>query len=189
MQFNINNISVKISFSFFALMLFFLITDKTDVYLITLVSALFHETVHIIFIYAFGGSVSEISFSLLGGNIKRNNYNGSYLQEAVINISAPVSNLILALFFSKCIHIFQINLVLGVFNILPFYTFDGGHFTKNILCLFIREKAADKTLTVVSVVITVCFAFLGVYIYLYSDNNFSLIIISVYCFVSILFKK
>ncbi len=188
MRFNINNISVKISFSFFALILFFLITDKITFYLITLASAFFHEIIHIVFICLFGGSISEISVTLLGGNIKRNNYQCNYLQEAIINISAPVGNLILALFFSKYIHVFHINLVLGIFNILPFYTFDGGHFIKNILCLFIREKAADRILTVVSVVITVCFAFLGIYIYLYS-NNISLVVFSVYCFVSILFKK
>ncbi len=194
MAFKINNISVKISFSFFALILFFIITDNINIYFITLTCALFHEMIHIISIYLLGGKIDEISFSAFGGNIKRSNdcFLG-YIKEAVVNISAPLFNILIGLLLFKSTDILnqisQINLVLGIFNILPFFSFDGGHFIDNLLSIVFSSETVNVFLTILSVIITALFAVVGVIIYYNYNENITLIIFSVFCFLSILFKK
>ena len=71
MLFKIKFVRVKISFSFFALVLLMLSFDNSSILLVSLISSLFHELIHIVFIFLFGGKISELSLSLLGGKIQR----------------------------------------------------------------------------------------------------------------------
>ncbi len=190
MQFKVHNTSVKISFSFFALVLFFYVTDNLKIYLISLLCALIHETVHVIFIILFGESIESISFSLTGGNIIRNNFHIlPYYKEAIINICAPLFNILLSLILTDFKVFSQINLILGVFNILPFYSFDGGHCIENLLLIKFKYKSVDIILTISSLVVTIVLSIGGFFVFMTDNNNISLIILAAFCLISIIFKK
>lgn len=193
MQFKIKNTEVKISFSFFALVLLFLTLDSDRNFLLILAFALLHELVHILFITLLSSAPKKVNFTLFGADILRDNSsNINYNSEIIINASAPIFNLIVwFLCFNnpELTEIAEINLVLGVFNLLPFYNFDGGNALNNLLLKYLSVNVAEKLMTVVSVLVTVAFSFLTIVIFVEFKHNFSLMFISAYMIFCIIFKK
>lgn len=201
MQFKIKNTTYRISFSFLALILYVLTVSYSRNIGILLFFATVHEMVHLIFIYRFSVAPEVVSFTIFGANIKRNltavnNFNS----EIIINASAPVFNVLTGAVFSLLSKftsvdelfysdIADINFVLGCFNLIPFHTFDGGNVLKNILLKYFSEKTTEQILTCVSLIVTVVFSFVSIYIFLNYQHNFSLLIMCIYMFLSIIFKK
>ena len=201
MQFKIKNTTYKISFSFLALILFAITVNKSKAILILLFFAITHELVHLIFIYYFSVAPQNVTLTILGANISRgiivtDNLNS----EILINISAPVFNIITGAVFylilrcnpnsnSILFDITDANFVLGFFNLIPFYSFDGGNALKYVLLKYIDEEKTEKTLTIISLLITIAFSFISLHIFLNYQHNFSLLIVSIYMFISIIFKK
>lgn len=201
MQFKFKSTTYKISFTFLGLILFALTTQNSKTVIILLLFAVIHELVHLMFIYRFSLPPDEVSFTLFGANIRRgtaatNNLNS----EIIINASAPVFNIATGAFFyhlSRCItkyestlgEIASVNLIIGFFNLIPFYTFDGGNALKYLLLKFLSSKQVEQVLTCVSLVVTVAFSFVSIHIFLNYQHNFSLFAICIYMFLSIIFKK
>ena len=150
MEFKVKDTRIKISFSFFALILLFTSTEKNKVLIYTLFFSFLHELVHIFFISLFCGLPEKITISIFGASITKKEKTDSYLKEIIINLSAPVFNILLAvvlfLFSEKGSNLLksysETNLLLGCFNLLPFYNFDGGkalsndHNPKKDCCMF-----------------------------------------------------
>lgn len=193
MEFKIKNTSVKLSFSFVALVLLFIIGEKSSLYYITFLNAFIHELVHIFFIIIFKGEIKEFKISVFGGEIKRNDINHNNIHNAITYISAPLFNIILGSIFllvTKQKSNFVIsNLTLGVFNILPFYTFDGGCFLKSILLHFFSENKTEKIITTTSLIIAIVFAFATIFIVFRFKEGAFLIIFSLYMIFALIFKK
>lgn len=193
MQFKVKKTSVKISFSFLALVLLFLVTEKFKICLISLLCSLLHEAAHITAIVLLGGEISSVSLSVLGGNISRKNTKAlSLFSESIICICAPIVNILLYLIFinyRKYTLFAQINLVIGIFNLLPFYSFDGGEFLKLLLTALVNDSFAKKLIYICSVIIALLFSVFSIYSYLYISKNIMLIIFSVFMVLSVVLKK
>ncbi len=201
MQFKINTTTYKISFTFLALALLVLTTSKSRTICVLFLFAILHELVHLLFIYRFSVAPKKVEFTLFGANITRdltviNNINS----EIIINLSAPVFNIVTGAFFHLLLNfdmeynqifseIAAVNFTLGFFNIIPFYTFDGGNVLKYILLKYFKEKTTEQALLCVSLAITLCFSFVAVHIFFNYNQNFSLLFICVYMFLAIIFKK
>ena len=199
MQFKIKNTTYKISFTFLSLILFVLTTNKSRTIIFLLLFAILHEMVHLIFIYRFSVAPEKVDFTLLGANISRglsvtNNINS----EIIINLSAPVFNIATGAFFQLLsisdynqifTEIAEVNFTLGLFNLIPFLNFDGGATLKYILLKHIDEIKTEQILTWVSLIITVTFSFISIHIFLNYKHNFSLFLMCIYMFISIIFKK
>ena len=200
MRFKVKETEFKISFSFFALLLLFLTTDTDIKYIFVIVFALVHEAVHLIFINIFSVAPKMVSLTLFGADILReNNATISNNAEILIHLSAPVFNLLFSGFFylmysflskNSLFELFaNINLVLGAFNLIPFYNFDGGNALYNFLLKYFTNKIAHSIMTCISVIITIVFSALAVLVFIKFKNNFSLLFISLYMIFTIIFKK
>lgn len=201
MQFKIKSTTYKVSFTFLGLILFTLTTDNSRTVALFLLFAVMHELVHLMFIYRFSFAPKEVSFTLFGASIKRdatatNNLNS----EIIINACAPVFNLTTGVFFyllsGQFTHyenilneIASVNLTIGLFNLIPFYTFDGGNALRYLLLKFMSSKQVEQVITCISLLVTIAFSFIAIYIFLNYQHNFSLFAISIYMFLSIIFKK
>lgn len=183
MQFKIRNITIKISFTLFIPLLIFIISNKTDLLIKILLCTFIHEITHLIIIFIFGGSISYIELGLSGGNIKRIDILPCK-KEALIHLSAPIINLLLGLLilhFKGNSNLFSlINIFIGLFNILPFESFDGGIGLYYILKTHYSEKICHNILFFFSVV-TISFLLVICFI-LYSDNK-----LNVYLFIMIVY--
>ena len=201
MQFKIKNTTCKISFTFLALILYVLTMSKSRIIGFVVLFAILHEIVHLFFIYYFSAAPEKVSFNLLGANIKRGVTSSFNINsEIIINASAPVFNIFAGVVFyllSKYFINYQtilneisnVNFVLGFFNLVPFYTFDGGNALKYILLKIFTERKVEQIITSISLTITVAFSFFSIHIFLNYQHNFTLIIICIYMFLSIIFKN
>ena len=200
MRFKVKETEFKISFSFFALLLLFLTTDTDIKYIFVIVFALVHEAVHLIFINIFSVAPKMVSFTLFGADILReNNATISNNAEILIHLSAPVFNLLFSGFFylmygflskNSLFELFaNINLVLGAFNLIPFYSFDGGNALYYFFLKYFTNRTSNIIITCISVIITIVFSALAVLVFIKFKNNFSLLFISLYMIFTIIFKK
>ncbi len=191
MKFKTGKTLVSISFSFFALILLSCVCSDNRIYIISLVLSLFHELVHLVFIVIFGANLSEIRFSVAGGEIVRGKDALSNCKEAVISLSAPVVNVIsgIALLMYNPESLWgAVSFVIGVFNLLPYESFDGGRGMRFLL----QGKASNTTLEIITVFFSfaVCFSFLTINALLIKNNSGNIFFLgmSLFMFISLVFR-
>ena len=200
MQFKIRNTEIKLSFSFFALLLLFLTIDFDRRLILAILFAIIHEAIHLIFINKFSVAPKKVSFNLFGADILRCNDGViNYNTEILIHLSAPLFNLTLSVVFyllheylnSEVLLVYsaEVNFVLGIFNLIPFYNFDGGNALNNLLLKFCNTKATDLVMTTISVIVTILLSIASVIVFVKFKHNSSLVLISGYMIFSIIFKK
>lgn len=200
MQFKIRNTEIKLSFSFFALILLFLTIDFDRRLVLAIIFAFVHEAVHLVFINKFSVAPKKVSLNLFGADILRSNdgvINNN--TEILIHLSAPLFNLTLGVVFyllhktlvSNILieYSAEVNFVLGIFNLIPFYNFDGGNALNNLLLKFCNTKATDLVMTTISVIVTILFSIASVIVFIKFKHNTSLMLMSGYMIFSIIFKK
>ncbi len=191
MQFKIKSTKRELSFTFLALILLATNFDKEGILLISLISSAFHELVHIAFIIAFGGRISVISFSILGGNIKRSKaLKLTNIKEFFISIGAPTTNIIVgALLLLFKLNLWgYINLIIGIFNILPFYDFDGGRGLFYLLSNYLDYSSVIKILNFTSILSAILVSSFTATVFFNSKTGFSMLILCVYMIIA-LFKN
>ena len=191
MQFKIKSTTIKLSFTFLALILLVSCFDKEGILIISLISSIIHEIIHIISIVAFDGKISEISFSIFGGNIKRNNsLKLTNFKEFIISISAPATNIIVgALLLLFKLNLWgYINLIIGIFNILPFYDFDGGRGLFYLLSNYLDYSSVIKILNFTSILSAILVSSFTATVFFNSKTGFSMLILCVYMIIA-LFKN
>lgn len=188
MHFKIKSANVKISFTFFAVILLVICFDNEKILLVSLIFSLLHEIAHVIFIYLCGGGIDEFSLTLLGGNIKRNqNYKSSNIKEAIISLSAPATNLFVGALFllGEFQTVGYVNLVLGIFNVLPFYDFDGGRGLYYILSNHLNYTKIVKILNITSVLSVTFVSSVTVTLFFNHKTGVSALLLSTYMIFSL----
>ncbi len=165
----------------------------------SLLFSLIHEIVHLAFILLLNPSEQTIRLWIFGAEIQsRKNKNTAFIKDVIINISAPAFNIFAGVFFC-CLHIKNrenpnylticvINLFLGLFNMLPFYTFDGGNALYCFINLFTDTKKAENTLKITSVLTCVILFVTAVFLHYKGGNNYSLFIFVLYMLFILIFK-
>jgi membrane-associated protease RseP (regulator of RpoE activity) len=191
MHFKIKSVTVNISFTFFAVILLIICFETNDILLISLVSSLFHELVHIIFILICGGEIGEFSLALFGAKISRKqNLKMTNIKESIISLSAPATNIIVgALMHLLGYEIIGIvNITIGIFNILPFYDFDGGRGLFYILSNHLDHLKIVKIINTTSVLSVILIATFTVTLFFNQKNGISMLFLNIYMIFS-LFKN
>lgn len=194
MRFKIKNTDIKIGFSFVAIVLLSIVCDNTGICISSVIVTFCHEAVHLCFIFLFKAEITEFSLSFFGGNIKRKSITDTdNFKEALISLSAPVFNIFAGILLrfavsEKMVLFGNINLLMGVFNILPFCEFDGGRGLYYFLCLKFSSETAEKTVTVTSVLVVTAFSFIACYIFFGYEKNYMMLVISVYMAVLLIAK-
>jgi len=199
MQFNLFNIKIKISFTFFALILLLVIFNKTEYLYISIISAILHELGHLFTLKFFGAKILEFKISLFGGNIKTEDFiTTNYFQDILIYFSGPLINLFFAIFCyflsfflksRKLIDFTWVNVGLAMFNLLPFYSFDGGKILSAILKIKFTEKQSEQIITIISFIILIPLIYFSVILFLQNKNNFYFIVVALLMLLTIIFKK
>jgi Zn-dependent protease len=180
-KFKIRGTEFTLSFTFLALFLILACVGEVKLCLFSFISSLLHETVHIAFILILGGNVKAVTLTAFGANIVRGEKSVSSLKEALISLSAPVFNLILGGLFYKTLPLFSlVNSGIGLFNLLPFYDFDGGRGLSFLLESIVESYKINRLLDVTAVLVTFLFTFISVYFCFKFKMNLTLVLLSVY---------
>ncbi len=173
-------IRTELSLSFFLLLFLIAMSGNS---LFAFASALFsylHELAHASAARALGYTPEKISAGLFGGVMHLREGFIRPFHELLIHLAGPSFNLITAaaLFFLNQLVLSQLladiilaNLVLGLFNLMPFYPLDGGKITKLYLSFFIGFGRAEKVSRFFSGLFSLFLFFLGIYLVQYNGMN------------------
>jgi stage IV sporulation protein FB len=199
MQFKFKNIKITISFTFFALILLLFIFRKNDFLHFTCFFAIIHELGHLFALNKFGVKISEFKISLFGANIKTESFKKIPIKnEIIILFSGPLINFTFSIvlyfinlfikneMFNKLI---LINLGLAIFNLLPFYNFDGGKIIETLFKYKLKEKTADILLTCISIIVLIPITLFSINAFLQNYNDFYYLVVSALMLLTIILKK
>jgi Zn-dependent protease len=159
---------------------------------------LLHEFGHALMARRFGLETPDITLTPLGGVARLTNPGqgqsspslGSPRQELWITLAGPAVNVVIALglflldlvvdfnvktFLGEfAFQLFWINVVLAVFNMMPFFPMDGGRVLRALLAAEFGQLVATEVATKIGFVIAVLFVWAGV-----NSGNVLLILISI----------
>ena len=144
-KFKIFGINIKISFLFLCLICWFFINTNYKIALIYFFSLILHEIFHILAFIICSVKIELISFKVFGINIIKKQQ-VQFKKEFFILIFGCFGNLLLILIFSilKLKLVVFVNLLILVFNMLPFEKLDGGEILKLVLERFLNFRVSFK---------------------------------------------
>lgn len=192
MQFKIKNIKIKISFTFFALILLFITLGKTQNILPALLFSFLHECGHIFVLFFTNEQICEFNLGMFGAEIaKKESLKTDFKKEILINLGGPIVNLIFSvifLFSGKTMY-FYINLIICLFNLLPIYSLDGGKALTAFLNILTNERKAVFIITVISYLFAVPLIIFSFIILYNSKAGIQFLILSTYILLTLIFKN
>lgn len=154
---------------------------------------IFHELAHLTITLLFGKEIENFKFSLSGVCIelkkKRFDLKGNKrlkkenIEEIILYLAGPISNIILAYIFNNNKMICEINIAFAIINLLPIFPLDGYNILDNLLELFsMRLKKREVILEILSNILIFILFFVGI-VQLLLLFNPSIIMFSFYVFL------
>lgn len=194
MKFKLKGIDVEITFLFVALITFIITMKAPANVLITVISSLIHEFGHLLTMSAVGNKPQAVRLEITGMNIKRTqSIKISTKNELAIALGGPLANAVIFTICCFVICFYQnefvltvacINLILMTFNLLPVKRLDGGMALYFLLSRRFDAELCSKILKITSIIfITIIYAW-GIYVFISSGYNFSVIIIAIFLTLS-----
>lgn len=194
MYFKLCGVKITLHFSFFLVLSLFLLLDKSGWALIILISVAIHELAHLVVMKLVGIAVEEIKFSPFGIGIQQKTIRTiSYTKELFVYLAGPAANLTIAcsgivaenLFDSKWLTVIAvINLVMGIFNLIPVIPLDGGRILNCVAQRFTMPKTAQLFSDTVGFILITPIAIYA-FLLFFRTGNFTLFILC----ISLLLKR
>lgn len=192
------SVDVYISFLSIAFLSLAIICDKKGTVILCLVSSIFHEAGHILLMFSRGVKVKDIRFNLGDVAINADFSTVSVKDEILITLGGVMVNFTLSalsfilwvlvkseLFFSFG----MVNLLLGMFNLLPVRNLDGGEILSIALNSRCSAKISDIICDTVTVIFMVPVGILGFVSLFNSSFNYSLLFASLYLICTLVSKE
>lgn len=196
MNFKIFGVKVEITFWFVAFITFIISLNVPSNVFVTVISSLLHETGHLFVMTSLGNKPQAVRFEITGMNIIRQpDLKISIRNEILISLGGPFVNLICFLLsvVIRCVYKNEsiltfgcINLILMTFNLLPIKKLDGGMALYYTLSQKYDNIICSKVLKIISVLFITLIYIWGIYAFISSKYNFSLIIIAIFLTLSML---
>ena len=196
MRFKIFGTEIYISFLFAATVSFLLLTDRTGMALPCLFAVLMHEIGHLFCMWVLDNSPKSVR--LIPASVQiTSSFSGSYKKDLTVALMGPCVNIILflTLYLNYLVYHNQstlyyaiINLIIGLFNLLPVKGLDGGTI---LFCLLSKRYDYNKCCLVIKILtfaIAVVTLITAIILTINGKINISLYIIAIYLFIAVLLK-
>lgn len=199
MKLKLFGITVTASFPVVAVMTLVLVFDRQHHLTVCFLSAVLHECGHLLAMYLCRCRPSALSVKLFDVKIL-DNYRATrpFKQDVLITLAGPAANILAFGVLFVCyvglknqifLQFAIINVSIGLFNLLPVATLDGGQAIYLLLIQKVSHKTASLVLDILTVILIFPTAVLGILILFHSKYNFSLLFISVYLIFALVLKK
>lgn len=136
-------------------LLWMIFADKSGIAAMSLLAAALHEVGHLVAAYSMHIPIKAARLDLLGARIDVNGRILSYGEEWLLCMAGPLASLVFSIvgsFFWSCgklpIAFSCASLLLGLLNLLPIQTFDGGHMLECTLLSFTTPQKAEQVVRV-----------------------------------------
>lgn len=196
MKFKLLGTEFYVSFLFVALISFMLATDRTGLALPTLCAVLFHETGHLLAMWALDCNPKQVKLIPASVQITMP-FSRNFRNEIIIALCGPIANFIIfgvlylnyrAFHNETILYYSLVNLLIGVFNSLPVKGLDGG----TVLFTVLAKRWDVNKAAIIVRLITLISAFavitLAVILTINKKFNPTVFIIGIYLFISAIIK-
>ena len=190
---------VKFKFDFFAILAFIvLLISKNEYTVLTVIAVIIHEIGHIFAALVFKIKISEFSIGILGARIKTSTILTSYFQEIMISLFGPLFNLFSAVFVfflfnsqhdDRIAYFAVASVLLGVLNLLPIKSFDGGRIVECVFSVLFPDKIAFYIVNCISFFFIVSLWMISVYFLLIYTSSLGLFVFSALLFCNIFIEN
>lgn len=152
------SLKIVLKFGFFLAAALLCLTDKGGFALCMMCSCVIHEIGHITATILCNVKIEKIVFDFGGIKMVSECKIKSIGTDIFVLLSGPFFNMLSALFYYhlECYTAFSVNLILALFNLLPFPALDGGTVLKKILEYFCINADFVMKLTAILSAVTVC---------------------------------
>ena len=196
MSFKLFGTKIYISFLFAATLCLMLIFDRTGLALPTLFAIFIHETAHLFTMWALDCAPKQIRLIPASVQIV-SDFSAGYNRDIAVSVMGPLSNFLLfgCLYLNHLRYGNQgslvyalLNLIIGVFNLLPVTGLDGGRILYSLLAKRQDPNRANLILKIVTLIFAAAALFLAVTLTIRGKLNLSLYIIALYLVVISILK-
>ena len=149
-----------------------------------LTACFLHELGHIVALKLTGNTINQICLSVIGAEMELGHLM-SYRQELICAGAGPLVNLLLAGVFShvRSGTLFAgLNLSLGLFNLLPIGTMDGGRILYCLMAPLLGPDRAERIRTVIQRCLTAVLFVLGVLL-LGTGGNATMLMVAIWLII------
>jgi len=164
-------------------------TDRSGVCFWTLLAAFLHEVGHLLAARLLKIPLGELRLGFLGARIEVRGRMLSYGEEWLLCSAGPLSSLFLAVLGALFWDVFAAarlfscaSLLLGILNLLPIRTFDGGRMLECLLLGCLGARAAERVMGVCSFLFLVLLWGVSAYFLLRAGDGLSMLCFSVSLF-------
>lgn len=196
MRFKLFGTEIYISFLFAAIITAMLAVDRTGMVIPALFAVFMHEIGHLFAMWVLECAPKQIklipaSVQIVSSMTKK------IKNDIIIAACGPAVNLIIFISLYINYESFKneltlyyalINLVIGLFNLIPVTGLDGGTILYSILCRKLNPNKAMLILRIITLLIAAIVLFFAVWLALQGKINISLFIIGIYLLVMNLIK-
>ena len=162
-----------------------LISDRSGIGVSTLLAALLHECGHILAARALKIPLRRLRIDLLGARLEVSGRILSFSEEWLLAAAGPLTSLMCAAFAAPCWSILPMSalfscasLLLGVLNLLPIRSFDGGRMLESCLLALGKERYARQIMNGSSFVFLFLLWAFAVYFLIRANDGLSLLCFS-----------
>lgn len=197
LDFSVGSCRIRLHFLFLAALGAVLFTDLRETALAGILAALIHESGHLLMMILCRIPPASVEIRPFGVLIlEQSGRKRTNRQEAWIALSGPLANgaaallLVLLQSGSRWSSAFPAaNLALGLFNLLPVESLDGGRALTALLSGFCSPARTSRVVMTASLLVLIPLAIVGFWLLLQSKFNFSLLAASIYLMFCLILKK
>lgn len=178
----------KIDLKIFLFLILFYFTKQIEAYVLILVFAAIHELGHLACGVLLGMKPSKmeirpygvsISFKVTPEDYNRKLINGNLLEikKIIVALAGPLTNLLIILVTFRVnmnmflgLKIIYSNVLIILFNLIPFYPLDGGRILNGILHIIFGKRKAERYTNYVSFISLIVITFIGSISIFYIQN-------------------
>ena len=187
----------RIKFGFFSLLIAVtMIISANEYTYISFLAAAIHEAGHLFAAKILKIKLTELKFDFLGARLIVSRNIISYSQEIILCAFGPLFNFLSAIMVytasqrlktdHSLISFFIIaSIALGILNLLPIKSFDGGRITEAALCFVLSPSSSKKVLEMLSFTTVFLLWCISVYFLLIYSSSLSLFVFSISLFFTL----